>query len=201
MLMVAITWPPFTYTTFISFFFIQFNSKIYFFCHLMLKATNFSWLWISWVSFTCWFLVFLSCCYFFFFFYSYTTATTRTTTIISNSVSKGEGTPKKPMAVVTAGFCKPKLPITLTCLLNTRRASTHWITSKLIFLLFFFCALTSLLLYFSVQICQRNSISVNTWFFSFFQRSFLYFQFCRLSAQMIKGTSYKIRWRSKEIFF
>jgi hypothetical protein len=59
----------------------------------MLKATNFSWLWVSWVSFACWFLVFLICCYFFFFFFSYTAATIETTTtIISSSVNKGEGT-------------------------------------------------------------------------------------------------------------
>jgi hypothetical protein len=55
----------------------------------MLKATDFFWLWIYWVSFACWFLVFLSCCYFFFF-YSCTATTTKiTTTITSNSVSKG----------------------------------------------------------------------------------------------------------------
>jgi hypothetical protein len=59
----------------------------------MLKAVDFSWLWISWVSFACWFLVFLSCYYFFFFFYSCATTTTgTTTTITSNNVNKGERT-------------------------------------------------------------------------------------------------------------
>ncbi len=90
MLTAAITWPPFTYTTF---FFLLFNSifkkKL---CHLMLKGTIFSWLW---VSFACWFFVFLSYCYFFFLFYFCTTVTTRTTTaIISSNANVGEGTPE-----------------------------------------------------------------------------------------------------------
>ncbi len=49
-----------------------------------------------------------------------------------------------------------------------------------------------------MQTCQRNSKSVNTWLFSFLQTSFLYFHLCRLSARMIKKTSYKIRWRSEK---
>jgi hypothetical protein len=61
----------------------------------MLKAVDFSWLWVSWVSFACWFLVFLSCCYFFFFSYSCTVAIIGTITIIaSSSISEGEGTPE-----------------------------------------------------------------------------------------------------------
>jgi len=73
----------------------QFNSrKTPFYC-LMLKVANFSWLWVSWVSFAYWFLVFLSYCYFFFFFYSCIVSTTGTTTTITNSdVSKREGTLK-----------------------------------------------------------------------------------------------------------
>jgi hypothetical protein len=54
------------------------------------------------------------------------------------------------------------------------------------------------LLYFFLQICRRNSKSVNIYFSSFLQRSFLYFHLCRLSVRMIKGTSCKTRWRSKE---
>jgi hypothetical protein len=49
-----------------------------------------------------------------------------------------------------------------------------------------------------VQICPRNSTLVNTWFFSFFQRSFIYFHFFPLSTRVIKGTSYKIHWKNKE---
>ncbi len=52
-----------------------------------------------------------------------------------------------------------------------------------------------------MQIYQKNSISVNIWLYSFLQRSFIYFHICRLFTQMIKGTSYNIRWRSDEIFF
>jgi hypothetical protein len=55
-------------------------------------VVDFSWLWVSWVSFVYWFFVFLNCCYFFF--YSCTTATIRITTITNSSVSEGEGTPK-----------------------------------------------------------------------------------------------------------
>jgi len=59
----------------------------------MLKATNFSWLWVSWVSFAYWFFVFFNYDYFFFS-YSCTVATTRTTTITSSNVSEGKGTLK-----------------------------------------------------------------------------------------------------------
>jgi hypothetical protein len=77
------------YVFFLSF---QFNSRKTALYYLLLKVTNFSWLWISWVSFACRFLVFLSCCNFFS--YSCSVATTRTTTITSKSVSKGKGTPE-----------------------------------------------------------------------------------------------------------
>jgi hypothetical protein len=78
------------YVFFLSF---QFNSRKTTLCCLMLKVANFSWLWVSWVSFACWFLVFLSYCYFFFIFPSSTIATTRTTiAITSNNVSEGQGT-------------------------------------------------------------------------------------------------------------
>jgi hypothetical protein len=61
----------------------------------MLKAIDFSWLWVFWVSFACWFLVFLNYYFFFFFFYSCTTTTTgTTTTITSSNISEGEGTPE-----------------------------------------------------------------------------------------------------------
>jgi hypothetical protein len=92
MLTTTITWPPF-YIHYVFFPFFQFNSrKIVLYC-LMLKATDFSWFWVFWVSFACWFFVFLSCCYFFFFFYSCTATTTWiTTTITSNNVSEGKGT-------------------------------------------------------------------------------------------------------------
>ncbi len=49
-----------------------------------------------------------------------------------------------------------------------------------------------------MQICQRNSGSVNTWLSSFLQRWFLYFHLCWFFAQMIKRTSCKIRWKSEE---
>jgi hypothetical protein len=58
----------------------------------MLKAADFSWLWVFWVSFACWFLVFLNCCYFLFFFYSCIATKTTTTTITNNNVSEGERT-------------------------------------------------------------------------------------------------------------
>jgi len=59
----------------------------------MLKVANFSWLWVSWVSFAWCFFLFLSSCYFFF--YSFTPATTWiTTTITSNNISDGERIPK-----------------------------------------------------------------------------------------------------------
>jgi hypothetical protein len=81
------------YIHYIFFSFLKFNSRKTALCHLMLKVTFFSWLWVSWVSFACWFLVFLSCCYFFFFFYFCIIATIgTTTTITSSSVSEGEGT-------------------------------------------------------------------------------------------------------------
>jgi hypothetical protein len=73
--------------------FFQFNSRKIALCHLMLKVTNFSWLWISSIFFACWFLVFLSCCYFFLFFYSCTTTTIGITiTITNNSANEKEGT-------------------------------------------------------------------------------------------------------------
>jgi len=63
------------------------------FCCLMLKATDFSWLWIYWVFFACWFLVFFSCYYFYFFSYFCTVATIIITiTITSNNLSEGKGT-------------------------------------------------------------------------------------------------------------
>jgi hypothetical protein len=68
----------------------QFNSRKIVLCHLMLKVTNFPWLWVSWVSFACWFLVFVSCYYFFFFSYSCIVDTTGTITITSNNVNKRE---------------------------------------------------------------------------------------------------------------
>jgi hypothetical protein len=78
------------YVLFLSF---QFNFRKTLLCRLMLKATYFFWLWVSWVSFACWFLVLLNCCYFFFFFYSCTIVTIgTTTTITSNNVSEGKGT-------------------------------------------------------------------------------------------------------------
>jgi hypothetical protein len=68
--------------------------------------------------------VFLSCYYFLFFFYFCTVATTTTTTTITSStVNKGERTPEKPTVVAIVSFCKPKLPISLTRLLNTCQAS------------------------------------------------------------------------------
>jgi hypothetical protein len=131
MFTAIITQPPFTYTMFSFPFFIQFNSRKTVLCPSILKAANPSWLWVSWVSFACWFRVFLSCYYFFFFFYSYTIVTTRTTTTITNNnVNKGEGTSKKPTVAATTSFYKLKLPISLTGLLNTYRTSTHWSTSK-----------------------------------------------------------------------
>ncbi len=61
----------------------------------MLKAIDFSRLWVSWVSFVCWFFVFLSCYYFFLFFYFCITATTWTTTTkTSNNINEGKGAPK-----------------------------------------------------------------------------------------------------------
>jgi hypothetical protein len=80
-------------------------------CHLMLKATDFSWLWNSSVYFAYWFFVFLNYCYFFFFFYYCTTTTIGTIiTITSNSVSKGEGDALPSHGVKpTWGFHKVKL--------------------------------------------------------------------------------------------
>jgi hypothetical protein len=129
MFMMTITRPPFTYTTFYCLFYIQFHYRKTALCHLMLKTTDFSWS-FSFHAFSflllAGFLMFLSSYYFILFFYSCSATTTRTTTIItSNNVNKGEGTPIKPTMIAIASFYKPKLPISLTCLQSTRRASTH----------------------------------------------------------------------------
>jgi hypothetical protein len=111
----------------------QFNSRKITLCHSMLKTVDFSWLWISCVSFTCWFLMFLSCCYFFFFFYSCIAATTETTTTItSNIVSKGERTLETNYKLWSSEFqsfggkkerTAPKLVLLLV--LSLRRTHTH----------------------------------------------------------------------------
>jgi hypothetical protein len=97
---------------------------------LMLKVANFSWslsfLALSFLGFFCLLILVLSSCSYFLFFYSCTIATTgKITTQTSNSVSEGKGTPEKPTMVVILSFCKPKLLISLTCLLNTHRTFTH----------------------------------------------------------------------------
>ncbi len=108
----------------------------------MLKVLDFSWLWVSWVYFACWFLVFLSWCYFFFFFYSCIIVTIwKTTTIITSSVSEGKGTTKTPAATITTSFCKPKLLISFMRLLSTRWASMHWFTSIFDYMYVYMCAL------------------------------------------------------------
>jgi len=94
MLTTAITWPPF-YIHYVFFPFFEFNFRKTTFCCLMLKAAYFSWFLVFWVSFACWFLMFLNCCYFFFFFFFYSctvTTTGTTTTITSNSVNEGKRT-------------------------------------------------------------------------------------------------------------
>ncbi len=119
----------------------QFDSKKTSLCHLMLKATDFSWFW---VFFACWFLVFLSC-YFFSFFYSCTTATIGTiTTITSSSASMGERTPKTNYKLWSFKFwssegrkeqATPKLVLLLALGLGNTRTHTHthkvWLQYKI----------------------------------------------------------------------
>ncbi len=101
----------------------QFNSRKPALCSLMLKAANFSYLWVSWVYFACWFLVFLNCCYVFFFFYCCIAATTRTTITITNnnSVSEGKGTPETNFKVWSSKF-------------RSFGGKKEWISPKLILL-------------------------------------------------------------------
>jgi hypothetical protein len=133
MLTMAITRPPFTYTTFLFPSF-QFNSRKTALYHLMLNITNFSWFWISWVSFAWWFFMFLSCCYFFFF-YSCIVATTRTTTTITNSsINEGEGTPETSYKLWSSEFwsfgrrkewAAPKLVLLATLSLGSTHTHTE----------------------------------------------------------------------------
>jgi hypothetical protein len=134
---------PTVYIQYIFFSSFQFNSRKIALCHLMLKAANFSWLWVFWVSFTCWFLMFLSCCYFFFFFYFCIRATTWTiTTITSSNVSEGEGTPKTSYKLWSSKFRNfrrrkeqvvPKLVLLLVLGLGSMCTHTHkvWLQYKI----------------------------------------------------------------------
>jgi hypothetical protein len=140
MLTATITRPPFTY--YIFFLSFQFNSRKTTLCPLMLKAIDFSWLWVSWVSFACLFLMLLSCCYFFFFFYSCITTTTTTTTIISNNINEGEGTPETSYKLWSYEFwifgrrkerAAPKLVLLPTLGLGSTYTHTHkvWLQYKI----------------------------------------------------------------------
>jgi hypothetical protein len=121
--------PLFTYTTFS---FLLFDSIFFFLnCFLSPNVENDRFFLVSFLtlSFLGLFYLLVSCvlsCYYFSFFLHFCIATTTTiTTIISSNVSKGKGTLEKPMVVTITSFCKPKLSISLTCLLSTHRASTH----------------------------------------------------------------------------
>ncbi len=95
----------------------------------MLKTINFSWLWVSWVSFTIGVVVIVV-------FVASVVVGVGVVVVTSVIVSVGVivtivvviGV----VVVVTTSFCKLKFLISLMCLLNTRRAFTHWSTSKLI---------------------------------------------------------------------
>jgi len=140
MFMTIIAQPPFTYTTF-SFLLFNLILKKTPLCHLMLKAVDFFWLWVSWVSFACWFFVFLNFYYFFFFFYYCTTITTGTiTTITSSSVSKGKGTPKTSYKLWSSKFrnfggrkewVAPKLVLLLALGLGSTHTHTRWLQYKI----------------------------------------------------------------------
>jgi hypothetical protein len=119
----------------------QFNSRKTDLYRLMLRTTDFSWLWVSWVFFACWFVVFLSC-YFFFFFYFCTVATTGTTTITSNNINEGEGTPKTSYKLWSSKFRSfkgrkerivPKLVLLPTLGLGSMHTHTHkvWLQYKI----------------------------------------------------------------------
>ncbi len=95
------------------------------------------------------------------------------------------------VVVVITSFCKPKLPISLTRLLNTHRRSTHWSTSKLIPSLLIFCfnffvVLVPSLLVFCTN-DQRNKLqdSLKKWRRYIFKKNLIYL----LHAIIVKLTN------------